>query len=56
MVITRSQANRESGTKQAELARFADDDDNFSVADHYSGRYFHENIEETMISLEREHE
>ena len=56
MVNTRSQANRESSIEQTELERFADDDDNVSVSDHCSGRYFNENYEETMRSLERKHD
>ena len=42
--------------EQREKDRFADDDNNVSVADHYSGSYFHESNEETMRSLEKEHE
>ena len=42
--------------EQKERDRFADDDDNMSVADHYSGSHFHESNEETMRSLEREYE
>ena len=48
-VFTRTQADRESRIAQAELDRFADDDNNFSVADHYSGNYFHEKNGEAMF-------
>ena len=56
MVNTRSQVNRESRSEQAEVDRFAGDDANSSVADHYSRSYTHENDGKTMRSLEREHE
>ena len=53
MVNTRSQVNRENRTEQPEVDRFADDEDNIRVSDHYSGSYFSENDEETMKSIER---
>ena len=56
MINTRSQANREGRIEQTELERFADDDDNVSVSDHFLGRYFNEIYEETMRSLERKHD
>ena len=54
MVNTRSQIERENRNEQSEVDRLADDDDDISVADHYSGRFFNENHEETMRSLEKE--
>ena len=56
MVDTRSQTNIESGSEKIEVDRFADDDNNISVADLYSESYSDENDDEIMRSLEREHE
>ena len=56
MVNTRSQVKRENRTEIPDVDGFIDDDDNISVADHYSGSYFNDNDEETMRSLERDHE
>ena len=50
MVNTRSQTNRESRIEQAKLDRFADNDDNISVAGYYSASSFQENNEEAMKS------
>ena len=55
IVSTRSQVNRESRSEQTG-DRFTNVDDNISVADHYSGSYFNENDEETLRSLEKNHE
>ena len=47
MVNTKSQANGENRIEQTEFDRLADDDDNVSVDDHYSGNYFQENNSES---------
>ena len=56
MVDTKSQVLRENRVEQSEDDRFSDNDDNVSVADHYQKIYFGENGEETMRSMERDHE
>ena len=53
MVNIRSQINRENRNENSKVNRFADDDD-ISVADHYSGRYFNENDEEAKRFLKRD--
>ena len=56
MVNTRSQFNRKIPNEQLIVDGFVDDEDDISVADHYSGRYFIENNEETMRSQQIDHE
>ena len=56
MVNTRSQINREIPSEQSVADGFVDDEDNTSVADHYSRSYFNEKDEETMRSQETDHE
>ena len=53
---TRSQVLRENRVEQSEDDRFSDNDDNVSVADHFRENFFGQNDEETMRSMEREHE
>ena len=56
MVNTRSQILRENRIELAEDDRLSDNDDNVSVADHYHESYTGENDDETMRSVERDHE
>ena len=53
---TRSQILRENRIELAEDDRLSDNDDNVSVADHYYESYTGENDDETMRSVERDHE
>ena len=56
MVNIRSQVLIENRVEQSEDDRFSDNDDNVSVADHYRERYFGENDDDTMRSMERDRE
>ena len=56
MVNTRSQILRENRVEQTEEDRYPDNEDNISVADHYSGSYFNDYNDEAMRSQERDHE
>ena len=55
MVNTRSQIKRENQNERSEIDEFIDDEDNVSVADHYSGSFFNDNNEEAMRSQERDY-
>ena len=56
MVNTKSQINNKIQIKQPVIDGFVDNEDDISVADHYSGSYCNENDEATMRSQERDHE
>ena len=56
MVNTRSLIKRENQNERSEIDEFVDDEDNVSVADHYSGSYSNDNNEEAVRSQERDYE
>ena len=56
MVNTRSRCNRESRIEQSGIDRYSDEDNNTSVADHYTEDNFNNDIESDVRSIERDHE
>ena len=56
MVKTRSQVLRENRVEQTEEDRYSDNEDNISVADHYTRSYFNVYDDEALRSQERDHE
>ena len=56
MVNTRSGYNRENRIEQSGIDRNFDEDDNMSVADHYTEDHFNNDIESDVRSIERDHE
>ena len=56
MVNTKSQMLRENTVEQTGDDEYSDNEDNISVADHYSGSYFNDCSDEAMRSQERDHE
>ena len=56
MVNTRSQILRENRVEQTREDECSDNEDNISVADHYSGSYFNDHDDEAVRSQERDHE
>ena len=53
---TRSQILRENKSERTEEDGYSDNEDNISVADHYSGSYFNDCNDEAMRSQEKDHE
>ena len=51
MVNTRSLIKRENQNERSEIDEFIDDEDNVSVADHYSGSYFNDNNDNNVYFL-----
>ena len=56
MLNTRSQILRENRVEQTGGDEYSDNEDNISVADHYSGSYFNDHDDETLRSQEKDHE
>ena len=56
MVNTRSGYNRENRIEQSGKDRYFDEDNNMSVADHYTEDNFNNDIESDVRSMETDHE
>ena len=56
MVNTRSTFNRENRIEQSGVDRYSDEDDEMSVADHYTEINFDNDFESDVKSMERDHE
>ena len=56
MVNTRTEILRENRVEQSENDKLSDNDDSVSVADHNRESYFGENDDETIRSMEKDHE
>ena len=56
MVNTRSRFNRANRIEQSGVDRYSDEDDEMSVADHYTENNFDNDIESDVRSMEKDHE